>query len=60
MEVIVEGWVQFMDGVVFESLIRSGFLMPKSFNHNRSAFSPEVKRQNWTAKRLQTVVFCSS
>ena len=46
--------------LVFESPDQSGFLMPKGFNRNRnwSAFSPEVKRPNWTAKRLQTTVFC--
>ena len=46
--------------VVFESPVRSGFFMPKGFNHNcnRSAFSPEVKRPNRTTKRPQTVVFC--
>ena len=47
--------------VVFECPVRSGFLMPKGFNRNRnrSAFSPEVKRPNRTAKRPQTAVFCS-
>ncbi|EDR00832.1 uncharacterized protein LACBIDRAFT_312831 [Laccaria bicolor S238N-H82] len=46
--------------VVFESPVRSGFLMPRGVNRNRnrSAFSPEVKRPDQTAKRLQTVVFC--
>ena len=46
--------------LVFESLVQSGFFMPKGFNcnHNQSAFSPEVTRPDWTAKRLQTMVFC--
>ncbi|EDQ99509.1 uncharacterized protein LACBIDRAFT_334943 [Laccaria bicolor S238N-H82] len=46
--------------IVFESPVRSGFLMPRGVNrnHNRSAFSPEVKRPDRTAKRLQTAVFC--
>ena len=47
--------------VVFESPVWSGFFMPKVFKHNcnRSAFSPDVKRPDWTTKRLQTAVFCS-
>ncbi|EDQ98014.1 uncharacterized protein LACBIDRAFT_316679 [Laccaria bicolor S238N-H82] len=46
--------------VVFESPVRSGFLMPRGVNRNRnrSAFSPEVKRPDRTAKRPQTAVFC--
>ncbi|EDQ98584.1 uncharacterized protein LACBIDRAFT_298843 [Laccaria bicolor S238N-H82] len=46
--------------IVFESPVRSGFLMPRGVNHNRnrSAFSPEVKRPDRTAKRPQTAVFC--
>ncbi|EDR07735.1 uncharacterized protein LACBIDRAFT_298227 [Laccaria bicolor S238N-H82] len=46
--------------LVFESPVRSGFLMPRGANRNRnrSAFSPEVKRPDWTAKRPQTAVFC--
>ncbi|EDR01561.1 uncharacterized protein LACBIDRAFT_310926 [Laccaria bicolor S238N-H82] len=45
---------------VFESPVRSGFLMPRGVNRNRnwSAFSPEVKRPDRTAKRPQTAVFC--
>ncbi|EDQ99331.1 uncharacterized protein LACBIDRAFT_316721 [Laccaria bicolor S238N-H82] len=45
---------------LFESPVRSGFLMPRGVNsnRNRSAFSPEVKRPDWTAKRPQTAVFC--
>ncbi|EDQ99162.1 uncharacterized protein LACBIDRAFT_317518 [Laccaria bicolor S238N-H82] len=44
----------------FESPVRSGFLMPRGVNRNRnrSAFSPEVKRPDRTAKRPQTTVFC--
>ncbi|EDR04035.1 uncharacterized protein LACBIDRAFT_306413 [Laccaria bicolor S238N-H82] len=47
--------------VVFESPVRSGFLMPRGVNRNRnrSAFSPEVKRPDRTTKRPQTAVFCS-
>ncbi|EDR00886.1 uncharacterized protein LACBIDRAFT_312838 [Laccaria bicolor S238N-H82] len=44
--------------LVFESPVRSGFLMPRGVNRNRSAFSPEVKRPDRTAKRPQTAVFC--
>ncbi|EDR00565.1 uncharacterized protein LACBIDRAFT_313214 [Laccaria bicolor S238N-H82] len=46
--------------IVFESPVRSGFLMPRGVNRNRnrSAFSPEVKRPDRTAKRPQTAVFC--
>ena len=53
------GTVMRVLGIVFESPVWSGFLMPKGFNrnHNRSAFFPEVKRLNRTAKRLQSVVF---
>ncbi|EDR12542.1 uncharacterized protein LACBIDRAFT_323858 [Laccaria bicolor S238N-H82] len=47
-------------GDLFESPVRSGFLMPRGVNRNRnrSAFSPEVKRPDRTAKRPQTAVFC--
>ncbi|EDR00316.1 uncharacterized protein LACBIDRAFT_314462 [Laccaria bicolor S238N-H82] len=46
--------------LVFESPVQSGFLMPRGVNRNRnrSAFSPEVKRPDQTAKRPQTAVFC--
>ncbi|EDR10774.1 uncharacterized protein LACBIDRAFT_315543 [Laccaria bicolor S238N-H82] len=46
--------------LVFESPVRSGFLMPRGVNRNRnrSAFSPEVKRPDRTTKRPQTAVFC--
>ncbi|EDQ98569.1 uncharacterized protein LACBIDRAFT_299166 [Laccaria bicolor S238N-H82] len=46
--------------LVFESPVWSGFLMPRGVNRdrNRSAFSPEVKRPDRTAKRPQTTVFC--
>ena len=39
--------------VVFESPVWSSFLIPKGFNRNRnwSAFSPEVKRLDQTAKK---------
>ncbi|EDR08659.1 uncharacterized protein LACBIDRAFT_297063 [Laccaria bicolor S238N-H82] len=47
--------------LVFESPVRSGFLMPRGINHNRnrSAFSPEVKRPDRTAKNCSLQSFCS-
>ncbi|EDR10723.1 uncharacterized protein LACBIDRAFT_324576 [Laccaria bicolor S238N-H82] len=51
-------WFQSYTLLVFESPVRSGFLMPRGVNRNRnrSAFSPEVKRPDWTAKRPQTAL----
>ncbi|EDQ99991.1 uncharacterized protein LACBIDRAFT_315013 [Laccaria bicolor S238N-H82] len=46
--------------LVFESPVRSGFLMPRGINRNRnwSAFSPEVKRPDRTAKNRSLRSFC--
>ncbi|EDQ98228.1 uncharacterized protein LACBIDRAFT_307324 [Laccaria bicolor S238N-H82] len=53
-------WLHWGVKLVFESPVRSGFLMPRGVNcnRNRSAFPPEVKRPDRTAKRPQTAVFC--
>ncbi|EDR02652.1 uncharacterized protein LACBIDRAFT_332148 [Laccaria bicolor S238N-H82] len=50
-------WNMFAVGLD-SSPVRSGFLMPRGVNRNRnrSAFSPEVKRPDRTAKRPQTTL----